>query len=214
MNSTAFDTNDDEITTIAEQIPTESGQRGFIECNSFKYVETYEPSLSPTKSILTKSSLRSISSDPASSQNGFDTSELILLTSDQCENLPFPLGTSIWWEAENGLNEGRIKAVYFNTKSRDLRYAVTSEEHVTSILMSAKHLAYAPLTPVYVSPPHSSESVPDLHDKGVNLLKGSVLLSRKIDVGNMRDENWIYTVVIENECGMRIIDSFNVVYRH
>ena len=102
MNSTAFDSNDDEITTIAEQSPTESGQRGFIECNSFKYLETYEPSLSPTKSILTKSSLRSISSDPASSQKGFDTSELILLTSDQCENLPFPLGTSIWWEAENG----------------------------------------------------------------------------------------------------------------
>lgn len=204
--------NDDEMSTTVEQSSTKTEPDSFTECNSIKFEETYEPPSSPTKSILKKFSLRSISADPASYQNGFD--KQILLTADQCENLPFPLGTSVWWEANNGLNEGRIKAVYFDTMSRDLRYAVASEEHSRSILMFSKDLAYAPLTPVYVSPTNSSSSARDFLDKGFNLLKGSVLLSSKIDVGNMRDGNWMYTVAIENECDMRMIDSCDVIYRH
>jgi hypothetical protein len=52
------------------------------------------------------------------------SSKLMLLTSDKCKNLRFPVNTPIWWEETDAcggsFNEGIIKAAYFDVSYQDL----------------------------------------------------------------------------------------------
>jgi hypothetical protein len=159
-----------------------------------------------------------------SSSLGSRKSKLILLTCDQTKSLRFPVGTSVWWEVESDdlvgtYNEGVTEAVYFDVSSRDLLYEVTSKQLTEPVLVSEKDLAYAPPCPVFVSPHLSEsgfESAEDLLDKGTTLLKGKVLLCKKLHPQSSNDKFWSYSVMIQNEGSIQVhenIPSTNVVHQ-
>lgn len=170
---------------------------------------------SPTKSILKNSPLRN---SPRISEMA---PNLISLNTDQCKNLPFPISTLVWWEsAENGLNEGKVNAVYFDTKSRGLLYDVASRHHSEPVLLSSEVLSYAPSSSVFISPnlhKRGNESAHDLLTKGAILLKGNVLLAKKLDNGHSNGHKvWVYTVSIEYGDGIQMVEnipSCNITFR-
>ena len=119
------------------------------------------------------------------------------------------------------MNEGKVNSIYFDPTSRNILYDVTSQCHSRPILMPAKELAYAPSCPVFVSSALSesgSESAHEMLSKGGNLIKGTVLLSKKRHSENnfIGDNTWMYMVTIEHANVMRIVQnipSCNVTYR-
>jgi hypothetical protein len=80
------------------------------------------------------------------------------------------------------------------------------------ILIAEEDLAYTPSTSLLVSPflgEPVSDSVHDLFDKGVHLLRGRVLLCSKLEHAGYtaREKNWVYTVMIEYEDTIQIFEN-------
>jgi DNA polymerase III psi subunit len=147
---------------------------------------------------------------------GIDKSKLIQLTPDQCKNLRFPMGCPVWWSWDTKtdagrsiMNEGKVNAIYFDAFSRDLLYEIAPKQQSATVITAESELAFAPTCPISVSPyPNLNKSEQD----GTSRFNGTVLLSKKLDL----DKDWIYTVTIENELGIQVVDSVpssNVTYR-
>eukprot|EP00956_Cyclotella_meneghiniana_P003968 scaffold4781_cov73-Cyclotella_meneghiniana.AAC.3 len=122
--------------------------------------------------------------------------KLILLTPDQIKNLRYPTSTTIWWnEGSNASDEiykdGTVSSIFFDMNSRDLLYEVLPRNQTESVFFLEHDIAYAPPSPVLVSPDFgesNSQSARDLINQGEDLLKGNLLLSKRVG------QDWVYTV--------------------
>jgi hypothetical protein len=143
-------------------------------------------------------------------------SKLVMLNSEQTQNLRFPSGTPVWWfvgtdgDGIGMYSDGTVGSVYFEVTSRDLLYEVYCGNE--PIFFAETDLGYAPHCPIVISRCFINDgSARDLLDQGGDLLQGSVLLCKRVG------ETWVYSASVRDEAGnmklLEDIESNNVVYR-
>lgn len=97
---------------------------------------------------------------------------------------------------------------------------MASEQLTEPVLVSEKDFAYAPPSPVFISPYLSEsgfESAEDLLDKGTKLLEGKVLLCKKLHPQSSNHKFWSYSVMIQSEGSIQVhenIPSTNVMLQN
>ena len=158
------------------------------------------------------------------------SNQLLRLNSDQCSNVPFPIGCEVWTlsssltvGSKGSFRCGKINGVSLNIRIRELVYEVLLDNGETLSLF-AWELAYAPFCPVYYCPSstfdqeHSSQGEiglcqiqPRCHDfncDAVNHLNESSS-DKKI--------HFYYTVKITNGGGFELVEDIpadKIIYRH